>query len=253
MWALLALLGFGLGAAGLAISSKQQKEALQLQEEQDILGLKDWLLSRKTELATAEISEEEARFGISTMEMALERFPSYAALEQKKLETEGLEQYRSLMTNYGNINVLAGATRSVAPGTSANILGQRARADVAAFVGEDLTFDTEGGLYGQVWAEMLKNLEAEKMTYEGMKGIYETSLTKITETQTLLEEAITEGETQLEEWLDEVEPPKEEEKTKVQPGPYGRGDLVEPPPETEAQRKRRQATLTHGGMGSPRG
>lgn len=203
--AILAGLGALLGFGKMISDAQRQKEADRLQLEKDILGLKGDIAGLTAQLGTTQTGIAETRFGISSMELALERYPAYAALEQSKFEASGEQTYRELMGNYGTINALAGATGRVAAGSSVAAVGQEARSDVAGFVGEDLTFDTEGGMYGAGWSELLKNLEAERLSYEGQLDVYKTSLDTLLETETTLEETLTESETQLEDWERELE------------------------------------------------
>jgi len=196
----LALLGLGVSLISWLTGKKQQEEAAELQREQDILGLEATIADWETQLAGGEVGIAEAEFGINIMELALERFPEYAAFEKSKLQAAGEQEYRALMENFANLNVLAGATGRGGPDTAMGVLAGRARSDIETFVGEDLTFDVEGGLYGQAWSQLTQNLEAERLTYEGQLDVYETSLNALVESQEILEAAVTVAETQLEEW-----------------------------------------------------
>jgi len=229
MW-FFALLAIGLSAIGLGMKAAQQKKAERLQVESDIRDLESQIIDWETSLGVTKTQIAETEFGISTMELALERFPGYAALEQEKVETAGKQQYQELMQNFGMMNVLAGATGRVGTGTSMQTVGAEARQNVAEFVGEDLAFDTEGGLYGMTWAELLKNLEAERQSYEGQLDVYQTSLDQLLETEETLTEAISEAESQLEDWEQELE------------------DLTKPPSGGGPS----GGGVTHGGEGSPR-
>jgi len=212
-----------LGGIALFSRNKQQKEAAELQLEKDILGLKEDIADYTTDLATTRIAIAEAEANIGNVEDWLTLYPQYAEKEKTQMELAGSRQYRELMENYGMMNVLAGATGRVAAGTSMAIKGEQAREDVVAFVGEDLTFDPEGGLYGMTWAELLQNLEAEYTGQQRQLDIYETALTELTETETELETLIEEAEEQLGEWEEEL---GEEEDFDVQPLDT---DIVEPP------------------------
>jgi hypothetical protein len=213
MWAAIAAIGgLILGGIGLISSSKREKEALELQEEaarlqleQDIITLKQDIAETGGVLATTRTAIAETETGIADVEDWLTLYPAYAEKEKTELELVGRRQYRELMENYGMLNVLAGATGRATAGTSMAVKGEQAREDVVSFVGEDLTFDLEGGLYGMTWAELLQNLEAEYTGKERQLEVLKTSLTQLGEAETGYEEALGEMETQLTEWEKELE------------------------------------------------
>ena len=201
MWgAILAIGTLILGGISLYSQSKQQKEAAELELEQDVWGIKQNIAEITGALATTRTAIEETEMNVANIEDWLTLYPAYAEKEKTEFEQAGRRQYRGLMENFGMLNVLAGATGRATPGTSIAVKGQQARAQVAGFVGEDLTFDPEGGLYGMAWAELLQSLQAQYTGKERQLDVLKTSLTQLGEAETGYETALSEAEAQLADW-----------------------------------------------------
>ena len=205
MWAAIFAIGaLVLGGISLYSQNKQAKEAAELQLEQDIWDLKQDIAEITGSLATTRTAIAETEMNIGNVEDWLTLYPAYAEKEKTEMELAGRRQYRELMENYGMMNVLAGATGRATPGTSMAVKGQQAREQVVSFVGEDLSFDPEGGLYGMAWSELLQNLEAEYTGKERQLDVYKTSLTQLGEAETGYETALSEAEAQLADWEAEL-------------------------------------------------
>jgi len=205
MWgAILAIGTLILGGISLYSQSKQQKEAAELGLEQDVWGIKQDIAEITGALATTRTATAETEMNIGNVEDWLTLYPAYAEKEKTQMELAGQQQYQELMENYGMMNVLAGATGRATPGTSMAVKGQQARERVAGFVGEDLTFDPEGGLYGMAWAELLQNLEAQYTGQTRQLDVLKTSLTQLGEAETGYETALSEAEAQLADWEAEL-------------------------------------------------
>jgi len=215
MWgAIAAIGGLILGGISLFTQSKQAKEAQELQEEaadlafeQQIIDLKRNIAETTGTLATTRLSIAETEEKKTDIERFFELYPTletYGETEKTEMELWGEEQYRTLRENYGELNVLAGATGRAAPGTSIAVKGQQARGDIASWFGEDLTPDKEGGLFGLKWTELLQGLEAEYTSMERQLGVYETTLEELGKAETEWESVLEESEAQLEEWEKEA-------------------------------------------------
>lgn len=208
MFAFLSMLAIGVAAVGIGLRNKRAKEAAKLQLEKDIWGLKRDIAGLTGDIATTKTAIAETEMGIADIGDWLGLYPAYAEKEKTQMEQAGRREYETLMENYGMMNVLAGATGRVGAGTSMAVAGGQARGKVAGFVGEDLTFDPEGGFYGMAWAELLQNLGAEYTGKERQLDVLETSLSTLGEAQTGYEEALSEAEQQLAIWELELNPPK---------------------------------------------
>ena len=216
MWgAIAAIGGLILQGIGLISQSRQQREAQELQEEAADLALEQQIIDLKRNIAdietgtlpTIRTSIAETEGAKTDLERFFERYPTlstYGETEKTEMELFAQDQYRILRENYGELNVLAGATGRAAPGTSMAVKGQQARGKIASWFGEDLTPDKEGGLFGLKWADLLWGLETEYTSAERQLGIYETTLRDLSEAESEWESVLGEYETQLEEWEKEA-------------------------------------------------
>ena len=122
------------------------------------------------------IQRAEATANIAMIDDFLARYPEYEEYTKGAYEQAGEQQYRELMKNYGNVNVMAGLTGQVAGGTSIGAVGEEARGDVATFAGEDLVLTGEDGLYGQGYNVLKGQLAAEKLAAEEQRKVFEEVL-----------------------------------------------------------------------------
>lgn len=148
----------------------------------------------KQQVGQLGVSIQETESNISAYESFLARYPEYAQFEEEKFKTEGEAEYRQLMENYGMINVLAGATGRTGAGTSFGAVGKQAMEGVQRFVGEDMSLDATGGLYGMGYKELMGNLQLEQETATRQLDIYRTSLDTLFESKTETEDVLAELE-----------------------------------------------------------
>lgn len=235
--------GAAVVTAGVSIynatqSNKQadrDKKRLDIQKEQnDLTGqqaeqsARDQLLSASGEITSLETSISnigvdiaEAESKVSGYQSFLDRYGDYYKTETTKaqagiaeLEASGKAAYENLMQTMGYADALAGATGRVAAGSSMAHVGQKTKSDVIDYVGEDMTLDETGGLYGQQrtaaslsYDQLLLDLEAERTEAEQQKKIWGMSLESLLESKKGLEKTL--GETrerhgELETWVDET-------------------------------------------------
>jgi hypothetical protein len=65
-----------------------------------------------------------------------------------ELEASGRQAYEGLMQSLGYADALAGATGRTAAGTSMAGVARKARQNIVDYVGDDMSLDMTGGLYG---------------------------------------------------------------------------------------------------------
>jgi len=107
-------------------------EASLLGQETAISGQLAQLAIQK---ATTEMQLKEAEDKAAAYQTFLAKIPTAGeALTAGTGDLEFDRQYRALLGNLGNLNVLAGATGNVGPGTSMALVQEQGKADVGSFV-----------------------------------------------------------------------------------------------------------------------
>ena len=87
------------------------------------------------QIATTELQLTEANAKKAGYQSFLSKLPTAGeTLQGSTGDPEFDAQYRSLLSNFGNMNVLAGATGNVGPGTSMALVQNQAKKDVSTFV-----------------------------------------------------------------------------------------------------------------------
>ena len=137
------LYNFFTGAGAAATQSAANAAAIQaqqtaltaslLQQEAALSGQQAQLTITKGEI---QHQLDEAQENASAYQTFLSKIPT-AGETLTAAGTGDLEfdrQYRSLLGNLGNLNVLAGATGNVGPGTSMALVQEQGKADVGSFV-----------------------------------------------------------------------------------------------------------------------
>lgn len=126
-------------------------DAARIQAEQtalaaSLLGQETALIGQRAQLGiqkgTIQQQLEEAQDKASAYQTFLSKIPTAGeALTESTGDIDFDRQYRALLGNLGNLNVLAGATGNVGPGTSMALVQEAGKADVGSFVGatQDLT------------------------------------------------------------------------------------------------------------------
>lgn len=206
----------------------RDKERLDLEKEQakqsaenDLLSVQQGIADLQSGINQNAIDIAEAQSKASGYQTFLDRYGDYYAAQTTsaqagiaELETSGKAQYESLMQTLGYADALAGATGRASAGTSMAEVGQKAQQNVKDYVGEDMTFDANGGLYGLQrnaaglnYDQLLLDLEAERSEASSNLDIQKTSLTSLQDTKTSLEESLALSESRasdLEAWIQET-------------------------------------------------
>jgi hypothetical protein len=87
------------------------------------------------QMATTKVQVAEAQAKKEAYQSFLSKIPvAGQALTETTGDPEFDKQYRALLGNLGNLNVLAGATGNVGPGTSMGLVQEQAQKDVTGFV-----------------------------------------------------------------------------------------------------------------------
>jgi hypothetical protein len=171
----------------LALAQENQS----LQENQAIIGLQSDALSLEGDLAQNEIAILETEGKISDYETFLAGFPAYADYQKAAATAEGKQQFDQLMGNFEMQAVQAAASGRAGAGTSAQQVTNKRRSDVVSFVGEDMTLDAEGGLFGQGFTQLVNDLTQQQTTAQTQLGIYQSSLTTLKDSKGDMEQGLT--------------------------------------------------------------
>ncbi len=148
--AILGIASLGLGLINYFSNMKQETKQERIEAEES--------------LAEIEVSKKETQNKISGYEDFLAKVPvAGQSLTETTGDLEFDEAYRTLMENYGNLNVKAGLTGRVAAGTSAQVVSQQAMQEVEDLVSTE-TKTAEQQL--DVYQTTLSNLEQSEDTYE---------------------------------------------------------------------------------------
>jgi chromosome segregation ATPase len=99
---------------------------------------------------------EKQQFDISAYQRWIDNYSEYYATETGKAraginqyKAEGQSNYEALLGTMSTVDAVAGATGRAAAGTSMAMVGQKARQNTVDYVGEDMTLDMNGGIYGE--------------------------------------------------------------------------------------------------------
>lgn len=175
----------GVSAANQAEANRKQYEAQQkalLNEYQSTLaGLRSNYNSADKILSDYKEGKEQNRISIlqtesdiSSVENLLERWQGDYNYQMNELQTQGMEQFSALMSNWSNQEVLNAEQGK--SGKTAEILETQQKNKLISYVGSDLKLNSVGGLYGQARNELNLDLMADKQSYEGQLGILNKSL-----------------------------------------------------------------------------
>lgn len=185
--------GFGAFLSGVQsifnFSSNIAADALD--EERYNLSLELQGLDINSKIAQVGLSEKEATSQISLYEQWLGSFDSSAQLERDTFAQQGKKELDSLLSNYGQVNEIAGATGR----TQGKLLhqGKDIHQQAVGFAGEDLALGGEGaaaGLHERGLTELNTGLALQKTTAESQLGVYRETLATLATTKTNLEAAL---------------------------------------------------------------
>lgn len=189
MSAIIAGIGLALTAASMIgsfaqgqASASAQKKALKLQQKQFELDLKKTYLSSLDQLTQLEGAFKDTQTAIlqtesdiaSADEFLKYRYDNYYSTQLAGTIESGMGEYQTLMQNWQNRGVLTAERGQT--GSTASILAAIQRQSLANFAGEDLSLDANGGRFGGLLTEQIRDLEAEKKSAENRIDIGNQSL-----------------------------------------------------------------------------
>lgn len=159
------------------------QQTLDLQRQQTMIAWQQQAVDLSTQLGQGEIAITETKQNISAYEQFLSNFPAYADYQKASAMAAGKQQFDQLMGNFEMQAVQAAATGRAGAGTSVQRVTNQKRQDVADFVGDDMTLDAAGGLFGQGYNQLIYDLNTIQTQAQGQLDIYEQTLPILQETQ----------------------------------------------------------------------
>lgn len=146
-----------LGIAGLGLNILNYFQGSKMTKEQQKLLAEEGL-------AATEVGIKEAQYKASGYEEFLAKVPTAGeSLSRTTGDLEFDERYRTLLRNYGNLNVAAGMTGRVAAGTSMAAAGAQAMTNIEDLVG---TKTKEATQQLDIYQTTLEKLGEAKERYE---------------------------------------------------------------------------------------
>jgi hypothetical protein len=133
---------------------------------------------------------EQEKFNVSAYQRWLDNYSDYYATETGKAraginqyKTEGQANYEALLGTMSTADAVAGATGRATAGTSMAMVGQKARQNTVDYVGEDMTLDMNGGIYGEQltsyemqYQQLERDLNEEHISYTTQLSISQMAL-----------------------------------------------------------------------------
>jgi multidrug efflux pump subunit AcrA (membrane-fusion protein) len=176
-------------AAALQIA----RDEAELSARSSLLDYKDVLTNQQAKLATLKDTQRQTSFNISSYQNFLDRYADYFTAETTAAQAQiagteaaGKAQYDQLMEALGYADAQAGATGRVAAGSSQAAVTGKVKENVTDFVGQDMTLDANGGLYGlqitaqnMAYDQLVMDLGGMRTEYAGQIDIWQESLDRL--------------------------------------------------------------------------
>jgi hypothetical protein len=157
------------GAIGIGIDLFNFFSGQSAQQKRDELQAAQDLANNTALLGDTRTSILKTEGLISGYEEFLSHMPvAGEALGESTGDLEFDRNYRALLENYGNLNVIAGATGRVAAGTSMAAVGERAQEDVSDLVDWKTDFLDQQLAIEKATLDSLEDTEAALLKLPGM-------------------------------------------------------------------------------------